>query len=207
MASTQRAVLGRLSRFAGTVLIAGTCVSCLSGPAPTDHYYRIELSAPAALPQPVLAGTVEVDRFRTEAIAQGRRMLYRDASTPGEISPYAYHHWTEPPSVMLQDQLVEYLRTAGVAGRIVTSAVNVPSDYRINGRILHLERVLGSGNPRVVIELELTLIRNQGNEVLLLETYRDERETGGSRVSEAVAAYDEAVGAIFARFVADMPRT
>lgn len=188
-------------------LLAGFVIGCQSGPAPVDHYYRIETSAPAALPQPVLAGTVEVDRLRVEAVSQGRRMLYRDSGNPGEIAQHTYHHWVDPPNLMLQAELVEYLQAAGVSEKVVTPAVHVESEYRIIGRLVLLERALGSGNPRVVVELELALIRNAGNEVLLLETYREERESAGSRVVDSVAAFGDALSSIYAQFVADIPRS
>lgn len=198
--------MSRLSLLAGTALLAGFWVSCLSGPAPIDHYYRIETGVPAALERPALAGTLEIDRFQVEAIAQGRRMLYRDAGKPGEIAQHTYHHWADPPNLMVQAQLVEALRAAGVAKRVVTPAVHVDSDYRLTGRIVRLERILGSGTARVVVELELALLSNAGNEILLFETYRDEREAAGNGIGESVAAYGEALGSIFGRFVADLPR-
>jgi cholesterol transport system auxiliary component len=203
---TRGTILGRLALFAGAAWIAGFCTSCLSGPAPVDHYYRIEVAAPAAPAPPVLAGTLEVDRPRVEAIAQGRRMLYRDAGKPGEIAQHSYHHWADPPSLMVQAQLVDYLRAAGVAEHVVTPAVHVDSDYRLTGRVVHLERILGSGTARVVVELELALLKNAGNEILLFETYRDEREAAGNGVGESVTAYGEALGSIFGHFVADLPR-
>jgi ABC-type uncharacterized transport system auxiliary subunit len=207
MSFTRRSIQVRLALVAGAVLLASSFGGCLSGPAPTDHYYRIEASTPAAMGQPAITGTIEVDRLRVEAISQGRRMLYRDAGRPGEVAQHTYHHWADPPNVMLQVQLVEYLRASGVATSVVTPSVHVDSDYRLTGRIVRLERILGSGTPRVVTEIEIALLRNDGNEVLLLETYRDEREAGGGGVGDSVAAFGEAVSSIFGQLVADIPRT
>jgi cholesterol transport system auxiliary component len=188
-----------------TALVTVVMLGCASGPAPRDHYYRLETAAPNALAGPKLAGTLEVGRPRAETISQGRRMLYRDASQPGEIKQHAYHHWVDPPSVMLQDQLVEYLRAAGAAENIVTPAVGVESDYLVSGRIVRLERILGGGDSRVAVELELVLTRQKDRELLLLETYREERVASGGGVAEAVTAYDQAIAAIFERFLADIP--
>ncbi len=186
-------------------LVAVATVGCASGPAPRDHYYRLETAAPKALPSPKLAGTLEAGRLRVEAISQGRRMLYRDASQSGEIGQHAYHHWVDPPSVMLQDQLAQYLRSAGAAENVVTPAVRVESDYLVSGRIVQLERILGGSEPRIAVELELALMRQKGRELLLLETYREERVAPGSGVADAVTAYEQAITAIFERFLADIP--
>jgi ABC-type uncharacterized transport system auxiliary subunit len=188
-------------------LLAAAWLGCASGPAPRDHYYRIEAATPAALPSPPVAGTLEVDRLRVEAISQGRQMLYRDASRPEEITPHAYHHWADSPSVMLQDQLVRYLRSAGVAEKIVTPAIHVDSDYLVSGRLVRLERIFGAGEQRVAVEIELVLTRQKGRKLLLLETYREERVVPGAGVAESVTAYEQAIGAIFERFVADLKRS
>jgi len=178
---------------------------CLSGPAPVDHYYRVEVPPPGGSVARALSGTVEVDRLRVEAIAQGRRMLYRKADRPEEVAQFAYHHWADPPNVMVQSEMVDYLRATGVADRVVTPGVHVGSDFRITGRIVRFEQILGSGDPRVVVELEIELVRNRGNELLLLETYREERSASGSSVGDAAAAYGEALQVIFGRLAADIP--
>lgn len=185
--------------------VAIAWVGCASGPAPRDHFYRLETAAPQAPASPKLTGRLEVERLRVETISQGRRMLYRDTSQSGEIEQYAYHHWVDPPSVMLREELVRYLREAGVAEGVVTPAVHVESDYLVSGRVVRFETVFGDSDPRVVVELELALTRQEGRELLLLESYREERVAPSGSVADAVTAYDQAVGAIFERFLADIP--
>jgi len=133
-------------------------------------------------------------------------MLYRDANSAGEIGQQPYHFWTDPPSSMIQDQLVLYMRSAGVAENVVTPAVHVASDYLISGRIVRLERVRSGNEYRVAAEIELVLMRQDGRKLLVLETYSEERTVPGSSVGESVAAFEQAVVAIFERFVADIPR-
>jgi ABC-type uncharacterized transport system auxiliary subunit len=186
-------------------LVTIAWLACASGPAPRDHFYRLEAAAPKALASPALAGTVEVDRLRVEAVSHGRRMLYRDASQSGEIGQHAYHHWVDPPSVMLQDQLVRYMRLAGAAETVVTPAVHVESDYLVSGRIIRMERILSGGEQRVAVEIELMLTRQEGRDLLVLETYREERVAPGAGVDQSVAAYEQAITAIFERFLADIP--
>ena len=186
-------------------LFAMAWVGCAASPAPRDHFYRLEAATPQAFESPLLTGTLEVDRFRVEAIAQGRRILYRDASQPGEIAQHAYLHWADPPSIMLQDQLVRYLRATGAAENIVTAAVHVESDYLVSGRLVRFERLLGGGESRVAVEMEFTLLQQKGRELLLLETYREERTAAGAGVSASVTAFGQATSAIFERFVADIP--
>lgn len=195
----------RPALVAAASLVAIAWLGCASGPAPRDHFYRLEATAPQKLASPPLTGTLEVDRLRVEAISQGRQMLYREAARPSEIEQHAYHYWVDPPSVMLQEQLVRYLRSAGVARQVVTPAVHVESDYLVSGRLVRLERVLSGGEQRIAVEIEFTLTQQAGRKLLLLESYREERAVPGGGVAESLTAYEQAVSAIFGRFVADLP--
>jgi cholesterol transport system auxiliary component len=199
--------LRTLPLFAAAAITSSLLLACASGPAPRDHYYRLSVGAPAALAGPVVNGAVEVDRVRVESISQGRRILYREAANPGEIAQHAYHHWTDPPNVMLQEQLVAYLRAAGAAEGILTPAVHVETAYQVGGRLILFERVLGTGSAKVVVELELVLTRTADRELLVLDTYREERTAAGPGVAESVEAFDAAVTSIFERFLADIPRS
>jgi ABC-type uncharacterized transport system auxiliary subunit len=182
------------------ILLAG----CAGGPAPTHHYYRLEPAEPgASLAQPALDGVLVVERLRAEAIASGRELLERSASSP-EIRRRSHHRWVEPPPTMLQVGIVGYLRAAGVASQVVTSDLHLSPDFELAGRILAFERVLGSGTPRVRIALELSLTRVEERELLLLGTYVDEREAQGEGIDDAARAFAEAFSSILERLVAEL---
>lgn len=196
----------RLRRAAPLALLAALWLGCASAPAPRDHFYRLDVAAPAARATPALPGSLEVDRLRVEAVAQGRRMLYREAGRPDVISQHSYHYWTDPPGVMLQDELVRYLRAAGVARSIVTPGIHVDSDFVLKGRVVRLERHVGGGSARVVVELEFSLLDSNGRRLLLDESYREERTVAGDGVDVAIGAYEDALTTIFARLLADIPQ-
>jgi ABC-type uncharacterized transport system auxiliary subunit len=191
-------------RGAAIILLTAAWLGCASGPAPRDHFYRLDLDAPAARAKPILPGTLEVDRLRVEAIAQGRRIHYRTAGPVEEIAHHAYHHWADAPSAMLQDEMVEYFRAANLAALVVTTAVRVESEHQISGRIVRFERILAEETAEVVVELELLLSRDEGRTLLWIETYRDRRAASGSSVGESVAAFEAASAAVLAQFVADI---
>jgi ABC-type uncharacterized transport system auxiliary subunit len=200
MASTRT----RLAALA--LLLVTGWLGCATGPAPRDHFYRLNIAAPARLPSPALPGVLEVDRLRVEAIAQGRRMLYRDASLPNVIGQYSYHFWADPPGLMLQDLLARYLRTAGAAKSVVTPGVHVDSDFLLKGRLVRLERHTGSGAPRVAVEIEFVLLGTKENELLLQKNYSEERTVAGDDVGASITAYQDALGTIFQQLLADLPR-
>ena len=195
------------ARLAAVALLLSTLsLACASGPAPRDNFYRLEIAAPSPLSSPALPGVLEVDRLRVEAVAQGRRMLYRDASLPNAIGQYSYHFWADPPGLMLQDQLTQSLRAAGVAKNVITPAIHVDSDFLLKSRVVQLERHTGSGAPRVVIEIEFVLLRAKGNELLLQKNYSEERTAAGDDMGASVVAYEDAFSAISQQLLADLPR-
>ena len=192
---------GRVAVLFGATLAA----ACISGPAPKDHFYRLEVVAPAALPAPRLAGTLAVNRFHADALTNERQLLYRESESATEVGRLAYQRWVDSPTIMVQGQIAAYLRAAGIASRVVTPAVRVRPDFLLTGRIERLEWVLGS-SPHVVLELELAITRPGDAKLLVHQTYREVAPVEARTANEAVQAFDRALAAIFGRFLADIPR-
>lgn len=184
-------------------LAALALCACAAGPPPADHFYRLEVAGPAApLPEPSLGGVLEIDRLRADTLTDQLPLLYREDGA-SEIRRHSYHRWVTPPSTMVQHELIGYLRAAGAATRVVPPEVRAEPDYHVGGRLARLERVLSGSGARVVVEIELS-VSGGGGQLLLLESYRVEREARSDRVSDAVAAYDAALAEVFARFAADL---
>ena len=180
-------------------------LGCAAGPAPTDHFYRLEAAEPAReLAKPRLPGSVRVNRLRSETMTDGTSLLVRDDENPAEVVRLAYHHWTDAPTLMLRDQMVRYLQRAGVAGRVLTPSVRGAVDYTLSGRILQLERRVGSGGERVDIEVEFSLLRESDRVLVLHRSYAEVEKVTGSGVAAAVEAWNRALTRLFGRFVADI---
>ncbi len=196
----------RTSRYRSWALALPLLVAaCVSGPAPRDHFYRLEVPAPRTLPEPApLRGTVEVDRLRADALTRERTLLYRESSGDAEVRRHTYHQWIDSPTLLIQRQLVEFLRGAGAAPQVVTRETRVKPDLVIAGQLLELQQIQGGGEPHVVVGMELSLTRISDRELLVHETYREQRPTGGVEIPAAVESFGAALGAIFERFLADV---
>jgi len=190
-------------RAAAWLAGSALALACAGGPAPTDHFYRIEAPAPAPLAAPVFPGTVEVDRFRADALTGGVRIVKRQTAGASELEPYSYHQWADPPTILLQTCLVDFLRRAKAATLVVTPELRARAEFTVLGRIDLLEHQGAGGAPRAVVALDLTISRVSDRAVLLQRVYREERPAAGPSVGEAVDAANAAVGAIFTRFLAD----
>jgi ABC-type uncharacterized transport system auxiliary subunit len=198
----------RLAALAVSLAVTG----CVAGPAPRDHFYRLEVDPPKAQSRPpqsgtghagtLLEGTLRVDRLRTDALTGERRLLVRDASGGAEVHPQRYDYWIDSPGLLVRDALATFLRAAGVATRVVGAELRVREDYVITGRLLRLETLRGTG--RVAAEIEVALTRTSDRELLLLSTYLEEAATPGDSTAGAARAMGQAVSQIFERLLADM---
>lgn len=187
---------------AATMIQAG----CLSGPAPPDRFYRLEIPDPdTPLQTPRLRGRLLVDSIRGDAMTLERAMIYRDANDPSQVKRRRYDYWADPPPVMVQRELVEFLRSANAAEGVVTPEMRFDASFRLGGRLHRFELLLGRGSPRAAIELEFTLSRAGEREPLLLETYREQEEAAGSGVGESVQAFSRALHRILERLLLDLP--
>jgi len=192
------------------LLLAGLVVSFVSAcavppPAPEDAFYRLSPRADApASTAPMLKSVVEVDRFAASGSLANRPLLF---SEPGSsaVSEYHYHFWIEAPPILLQNALVSYMRSAGVAERVVTPEMRVRPDYTVRGRLMRLETVQGA-QAIGVAEFELSLRRESDGELLVLGEYRAEVPSGPNGVKTDVSAIEKAVNKAFEDFVADIQK-
>ena len=179
--------------------------ACGSPPAaPEDHYYRLQLAPPQnPLAAAALQGTLEIKPFVGDGLEAGRPVVYSYSGKPNELREYHYHFWTQPPTIMLRDQLVTYLRAAKVAKTVVTPEMRVEPEYVLIGKIKRLERIVGTPS-KAALELELGLRRTESGALLLLKTYGIEATAEGDSVGAAVAALNRALSEIYAKFVTDL---
>jgi ABC-type uncharacterized transport system auxiliary subunit len=180
-----------------------TLWSCLSGPAPSDHYYRIDAGVPDAPAAKKLPGNLQVDRLRADALTGERQLLYQETADAPEVHRYPYHRWSDAPAILIQVELVSFLEAAAAADSVTTATTRVKPDYVASGRIHRFERVL-EPDPRAVVEIELVVTSAGGDEILVNRSYREERLAANATLEATAAAFSEAIHAIFERFLTDL---
>lgn len=171
-------------------------------PVPKEQYFRLVAATPGAQNSGSLDGGIEIVPFTGEGVMTERPLLFTaDGGRKLEQRNYAY--WTDAPPQMLRDQLVAYLRDAGVAERVVPSELRVETAYAVRGTIKRLEQLVGSRSGAVV-SLELALIEKADDRLVLSRTYTAEKPTSGESIDDAVAAMNEGLNEIFAAFAGDL---
>lgn len=197
-----------LARLAIHTIALGVLAGCAGQPVsvPQEQFHRLNI-APAARPRPTpaLNGPLEVERFLADGVLGDRAIAYVRAGDPDVLRQDRYHFWSDAPTRMLQQATAEYLRSAGVAGSVVTPEWRVSASYSLFCRIRQLEYVVGSPW-RVVVDLEYALRRNVDDELLLLENYRISRTVAEGTVGSATGAMSLAIQDILAALLDDLTR-
>ena len=187
---------------AGVVVLLAS--GCSVAPQPPDLYYRIYAEGiPQSTSPAHLDGILSVRRFLSDGLVGERSLVYGASDHDNPLLQYHYHHWTESPTRMLQEQLVPYLRQARIAEQVVTPDLEVAPDYELIGKIRRMEQLRGDG-PSVVVDLEFVL-RNPANaELMWLQSYALEVACADESLIAAIDAYNQAVSEIFAQVVHDI---
>ena len=189
----------------GLVLLMSVSLgACAQPELPKDHYYRLNVTTPQQTKQEIIfKGTIEIERFMADGLAAGRPIVYSDSGNEQQLMEYHYHFWTEPPIIMLRDQLIDFLRAANVAKMVVSPEMRARPDYRLTAKIKRLEKVVGS-KPSAIAELELGLQNEKNGEIVHLANYRVEVGAQSQSVDDAVIALNKALSKIYSRFVASL---
>jgi ABC-type uncharacterized transport system auxiliary subunit len=196
----QLAILGALAG-----LLAG-CFGSAPPPPPRDHFYRLLVPAPTASGNSTFPGVVSVNRPAADALLRERPILFSASGNSHELQQHDYHFWTDPPPSMLQSQMVAYLRGRNIAGTVITPEMRIRPDFEVSGRIKRLERLLGGGPPRVIVEVELTMVRLSDGRPIVIDTFTAERPSGGPDVDASIMAMSAALEEIFEEFVSGAVR-
>ena len=194
-----------ICRLLPSLVAAGIVAACGSAsPVPEDQYYRLRVPPPPA-GNKLLSGTLEIERFVADGLTAGRPIVYSESGKPHQVREYHYHFWTQPPTVMLRDELVAFLRAAKVADAVVTPEMRIPADHVLTGKIIRLEKVVGTP-AKAVLELELAVRKTTGGKLIFLNVYRTESESNDSGVDAAVATLNKALAGIYRKFLSDLEK-
>jgi len=194
-----------LTALAIAGVLAGLLNACGGAPVvPDDQFYRLQAAEPP-VGKKLFPGTMEVDRFVADGLTAGRPIVYSEAGKPYQVKEFHYHYWTQPPTVMLRDELVTYLRRAKISDTVVTPELRIPADYVLSGKIKRLEKIIGE-QPKAVLEIELGLRKATGGKLIFLDTYRMETDSDGKGVGDAVASLNKSLSAIYAKFITDLSK-
>ncbi|HVZ01816.1 MAG TPA: ABC-type transport auxiliary lipoprotein family protein [Dongiaceae bacterium] len=186
-----------------TLLLGALALSaCAAPPVPKEQYFRLVVSPATEKVAHPIAGVVEVVPFAADGVAGERPLLFTGNGTKLEQRNYAY--WTDVPVAMLRDQTISYLRSAGLADKVVPSELRIGGTYRIQGDIKRLEQAVADSKSAGIVELELSLIDEDTDALVVSKVYHSEQPAADDTIDAAVTALDAGLLDILKRFTADI---
>ena len=193
---------------AGIQLFAAALLTACFGsapPLPDDVNYRLQL-APATqrFEAPRVAGLVVVERPTAPAVYSSRDVVYSEGPPHVHLLAYHYHHWADPPPQLLQQGLVDHLRSANLAPNVTLEAGRLLPAYRISGVVRRFERQKNGSGWQAAVSLELRADPMAGDKPALLQQYEIVVPADGDGMDATVQAFAKATGSLFDRFVADL---
>lgn len=190
------------SKLAVLAVLTSALAACAQPETPEDRYYRLQVSTPAQSGV-VLPGNLQVDRFLVDGLVSRSQIVYVANGQGHELQTYHYHHWTEPPAILLQDQLIGYLRAAKIADHVVSPEMRVDVDHVLTGKVKRLEHIAGK-TPKAVVELEVSVRRVRDGALVYLASERAEQAATDATVSAGVVAMNSALSNLFAKVTAGL---
>lgn len=190
------------------VLLLALAACSATAPVPEDRFYQLD-NAPgaAALQAPALRGGLRVAPVTADPLRSGRAVLYRDARKPLELQRYHYQYWVDQPPRMIEQALLNYLRTIAAADPVQDNSRRAAVAYRLQTRLLRFEQVLDEGAPRVELELEATLYPEPSGAALWTATYLRRVDSTGNDMHATAQAMQLALAQVFQALRADLVAT
>lgn len=117
------------------VLVLGSA-ACFASHA--KRYFELRASSPSS-GGPALTRTLLLDRVDIGEFYDDFRIVYR--LSPTEVNYYPYDFWTEKPSRLIRNMVLERLSVPGRFLRIDAEAGKDPADWLLKMRVFRVEEV------------------------------------------------------------------
>lgn len=191
----------RPMQVAALVLAAAICGGC--GAGRPYHYYWLDATTVPATSQ-------HTTTYQTRLLVAhvGTPQLYRDdrlvyGSGEEQLGVYEYERWAEMPSDMMQDALMNSLRTTGEFRSVTRTGSSAKGDYILRSRLYALYCV---DRPQIVarFSMQVELFDVKAGVVVWNDSYSHDEPVDGKSVPNVVAAMDRNVRAGMQHFTTDL---
>lgn len=164
--------------------LAASIAGCAASP-PVKYYTLASPPAPATSPSPAYNVNILVGRLDASALYRTDRVAYGSGTT--ELGLYENNRWATTPVDMVQDQLINALRSTGQFASVSRLSSTVRGDYIIRG---HLYSLYGVDQPQLVgrFSIQIELYDPKSRAVLWSGIYSHDEPVQGSSVPSVIDA-------------------
>jgi ABC-type uncharacterized transport system auxiliary subunit len=175
-----------------TIFVACLAAGCASAKSP--RYYRLNL-APVAT-QSITAPfqvSLLVGRLTAPRILRDDRVVYGMSDV--EMGVDEYHRWTEPPTEMMEDLLVQQLRHSGQYKSVQRISSTARGDYLLRGHLSSLNEVDDPAGIKARFNIQLELFDQKSGSVVWTGSYSHDEPVGKKSVTAVVESLQKSVNA------------
>jgi len=151
-----------------TIILACLAAGCVSARSP--RYYRLNLAPVAAQssgsPVPV---SILVGRLSAPRILRDDRVVYGMSDV--ELGVDEYHRWTEAPTEMIEQLLVERLRRSGQYKSVQRISSTARGDYLLRGHLGSLNEIDDPAGIKARFNIQLELFDQKSGSVVWTDSY------------------------------------
>ena len=180
--------------------------ACFGGgePIPQDQFYRLSAASYNGDNLQPITAVIAVSTLDSDVLHSERSILYSQFDEPLKLQRYHYHHWTNIPSKLIQDNLVDYLRTSGIAKQVIRYGEQSTIDAEIGGQVKRFERVIGGTSTKVVVQLELFYKSRGAKPKYYQNKYEQQVVVSDTSMHTTAIAFSQALQAIYSDFLKDI---
>lgn len=183
--------------------VAAGCalVGCTTARAPRYYFLTAPPAAPNAgvSPFPV---TILVGRLSAPRVLRDDRVVY--GMTDVEMGVDEYHRWTEPPTEMIEQLLVEHLRRSGQYKGVQRISSTARGDYLLRGHLTSLNEIDDPPKITARFNIQLELFDSKTGNVVWTDSYSHDEPVEKKSVSAVVLSLQKNVNAGIAQLTGSL---
>ena len=181
----------RIEQAVLMIVLAGMTAGC-GATRPVKYYVLDAGLAPAAAPSAPLPISLLVARFTTTHLYRDDRIVYGEGSV--QLGTYEYERWAEPPADMIQDLLINSLRSTGQYRSVSHIGSNFRGNYIIRGRLISFYEV---DKPEVAarFSIQISVFDPKAGMEVWGDSYSHDEPVHGKTMRDVVEALDRNVRA------------
>jgi ABC-type uncharacterized transport system auxiliary subunit len=175
-----------------TIFLVCLAAGCVSARSP--RYYRLSLF-PVAIQSNASPFQVSilVGRLTAPRILRDDRVVYGMSEV--ELGVDEYHRWTEPPTEMIEDLLVQQLRHSGQYKSVQRISSTARGDYLLRGHLSSLNEVDDPAGIKARFNIQLELFDQKSGGVVWTGSYSHDEPVEKKSITAVVESLQKSVNA------------
>lgn len=175
-----------------TIFLSCLAAGCVSAKSP--RYYRLNLAPTAAQSSTApFQVSILVGRLTAPRILRDDRVVYGMSDV--EMGVDEYHRWTEPPTEMVEDLLVQRLRRSGQYKSVQRISSTARGDYLLRGHLTSLNEVDDPAGIKARFNVQLELFEQKSGSVVWTGNYSHDEPVEKKSVTAVVESLQKGVNA------------